>query len=158
MKKKPFFLLTLLFGFGLVACSSDDDSGNNPGQHIPEWKQTVQTGTWKISLYQDDNNDETHHYEGYVFTFGENNILTAVLGDQTISGSWSITLDDDWGDDDDGNNPDDIDFNIFFASPPNFEELSDDWEIISISSSKIELKDDLDDNDDDEDYLTFVKI
>lgn len=84
------------------------------------------------------------------------NVLTAVLGDETITGSWSITQDDDWGDDDDGNHSDEIDFNIFFASPPNFEELSDDWEIVSISSSKIELKDDLDDNDDDR--LIFVKI
>lgn len=34
----------------------------------------------------------------------------------------------------------DIDFNIFFASPADFAELSEDWDIISQSPTKIELK------------------
>lgn len=37
-----------------------------------------------------------------------------------------------------GNN-NDIDFNIFFESPANFNELSADWDIISHSANKIEL-------------------
>jgi len=38
------------------------------------------------------------------------------------------------------NSANEIDFNIFFESPLNFSKLSEDWEIISFTSSKIELK------------------
>ena len=38
-----------------------------------------------------------------------------------------------------GTSSGDIDFNIFFASPVDFSELSEDWDIITNSSSKIEL-------------------
>ena len=39
-----------------------------------------------------------------------------------------------------GNTSGDIDFNIFFGSPADFAELSEDWDIISHSATKIELK------------------
>jgi hypothetical protein len=35
---------------------------------------------------------------------------------------------------------DDLDFIISFASPANFRELSEDWEILSRTASKIKLK------------------
>ncbi|TMM57874.1 hypothetical protein FEE95_00120 [Maribacter algarum] len=50
----------------------------------------------------------------------------------------------------------DIDFNIFFASPADFAELSEDWDIISHSASKIELKH-VSGGDGGIDLLTFEK-
>jgi hypothetical protein len=55
-----------------------------------------------------------------------------------------------------GSSSDDLDFNISFASPPDFEELSDDWDFISQSSSKIELID-VSGGNGGTDYLTFEK-
>jgi len=50
----------------------------------------------------------------------------------------------------------DLDFNIFFASPPDFEDLSDDWDFISHTSTKIELID-MSGGNGGTDYLTFEK-
>ena len=41
--------------------------------------------------------------------------------------------------DDDDDDYGDVDFNIVFSTPADFEELTEDWHIISISNTKIEL-------------------
>lgn len=160
MKTKTLVLFIVMLSFGLMSstCSKDDDSSSDDDQsQIPGWVQTAKVGTWKISLYKDDGEDETYHYTGYAFTFGDNNVLTAVKGDDTTTGSWSITHDSSSGDDDDGGSSGDVDFNIFFSAPPVLEELSDDWDIINITSSKIELVD-VSGGNGGTDHLTFVKI
>lgn len=55
-----------------------------------------------------------------------------------------------------GTSSGDIDFNIFFASPADFAELTEDWDIISHSANKIELID-RDDDGSETDLLTFEK-
>jgi hypothetical protein len=49
-----------------------------------------------------------------------------------------------------------VDFNIVFLSPADFEELSEDWSILSISPSKIELKH-VSGGNGGTDFLTFEK-
>ena len=48
-----------------------------------------------------------------------------------------------------------VKFNISFSSPPDFEELSDDWDILSFSNNTIELIDESGDGS--TDMLTFEK-
>ncbi len=56
-----------------------------------------------------------------------------------------------------GNNGEnEVDFNIFFESPTAFNRLSEDWEIISYTSSKIELRH-ISGGNGDTDLLTFEK-
>ena len=61
-----------------------------------------------------------------------------------MTGSWSIISNSNSNDDDDSSSDDDssddVDFNIFFSSSSNFEELSEDWEIVSYTETRIELK------------------
>ena len=103
----------------------------------------------------DSGTDETSDYTGYSFTFNADGSLDAVNGSTMITGTWSVTSDDS-SDDDDYNSTDDIDFNIFFSAPPNFEELSDDWDIVSRSSTRIELID-ISGGDGSTDTLVFEK-
>nr|WP_315147929.1 hypothetical protein [uncultured Flavobacterium sp.] len=49
-----------------------------------------------------------------------------------------------------------MDFNIAFASPATFLELTDDWEIIERTSTVIKLKD-VSGGNGGTDYLTFTK-
>lgn len=116
----------------MLNCSSDDTTIGTEAL-MQEAIENAQTGTWKITSYIDSGKNETNDYVGYTFTFNENGSLTASNGTNTINGTWSVTKD--------SSDDNDLDFNISFASPPNFEELSDDWDIVSTSLSKIDLID-----------------
>ncbi len=107
-----------------------------------------------FELSFDSDKVETDNFTGYIFTFNDNGALVAVKDSTTITGTWSVT-DSNSSDDDGGSS--DVDLNIFFASPPDFEELSDDWDIISVSNSKIELTD-VSGGNGGTDFLTFEKI
>lgn len=155
MKNSFVNKMVFIFLVGFAFSCNSDDNNNNPNQNIPsvpEVRTVAQTGNWKITYFFD-SGDETYHYNGYVFVFKDNGALEATKDTTTITGTWSVT--NDSSNDDDGNSGD-VDFNIFFAAPPQFEELSDDWDIISISNTKIELID-VSGGNGGTDYLTFEK-
>jgi|SRR5690554_5817109 len=157
MKRKFLFGAFALVAMSLMSstCSNDDD-GNNQSSDLNDLQQITQTGNWTITKYIDSGDDELYHFEGYVFNFKTDGSLEAVKGDTTVVGTWSITNDSNSSDDDDNNSSDDVDFNIFFATPSNFADLSDDWDIISITDNKIELID-ISGGNGGTDYLTFDK-
>lgn len=145
MKKGIYFGLLLMLSFSLMSstCSSDDDDGspNDNSQQIAQIVNTAQSGTWRITNFNDSGQNETSDFAGYDFAFNSDGSLVASNGTTTMTGTWSVT--DDSNSNDDSSNDDDIDFNIFFPVPEtnNFEDLNDDWEIVSITSTKIELID-----------------
>lgn len=122
-------MLCLLF---LNACSSSDDNSSTDATTLIN---TAKSGTWHVTSFTDSGNDETSHFANYNFTFGASNLLTATNGTNTYSGTWSVTSDDSGDDNPSG----DLDFNIAFASPADFAELSEDWDIVSYSSTQIAL-------------------
>ncbi|WP_246516186.1 hypothetical protein [Aequorivita echinoideorum] len=138
-----------------ISCQGDDDSNSQQDAPLQQNIEIVQNGNWRITYYFDTDQEETNHFTGYIFTFNSNNSLVAVKGDNSVTGTWSIT--NGSSSDDDGGSSNDTDFNIFFSSPADFEELSDDWDIISISNSKIELTD-VSGGNGGTDFLTFEKI
>lgn len=113
-------------------CSSDDsNTSTDPTPVI----NTANQGTWRVTSYLNSGTDETNHFTGYNFTFGASNALTASNGTNTYTGTWSVTSDDS-GDDSPSN---DLDFNIGFTTPADFAELTEDWNIVSYSSTTIAL-------------------
>ena len=157
--KKVFNLgMLLMLSFTLMSsmCSSDDDDGstNNNSQQIAEIENTVESGTWRITNFNDSGQNETSDFNGYTFNFGADGVLTATNGTNTYTGTWSVT--EDSSSSDDSSSDDDIDFNIFFSSPEIFAELSDDWDILSHSSNQIQLID-ISGGNGGTDYLTFTK-
>ena len=155
MKKELNFgwMLFLSFMTMLSSCSSNDDDGgsNSNATEIAAIENTVESGSWRITYFYDTDSDETNNFTGYTFSFGSDGVLTASNATNTHTGSWSITDSSS-----SSSSSDDIDFNIAFSAPPNFEELSDDWEIIMRSSTKIELID-ISGGNGGTDYLTFEK-
>ena len=147
MRTYIFYLVAAVF---MLGCSSDDDNLTNDNS-ISEIESNVMKDTWRITKYMDSGVDELNYFTGYNFTFGENDVLTATNGANTYTGIWSITNDSSSDD-----SPDDLDFNIFFSSPVDFEDLTDDWDIVSQSSVKIELID-VSGGNGGTDYLTFEK-
>jgi len=143
--------LSLLLVFTISSCSSDDDNTDDSSSNQDIVENTVQTGNWRITKYIDSGDNETNHFSGYTFSFNSDNTLVAANGTNTYNGTWSVT-DNNSGDD----SLDDLDFNIFFASPDDFEELSDDWHFLSRTDTKIELID-ISGGNGGTDYLTFEK-
>ena len=141
-----FFLFGTLF---YLSCSNEDDS---PATSIQKQVQeNVQKGTWRITKFIDSGDDETNHFTGYSFTFNSSGIINASNGINSYNGTWSIT-DSDSNDD----SQDDLDFNINFNVTNDFEDLNDDWDFVSQTSTKIELID-ISGGNGGTDYLTFEK-
>lgn len=154
-KLKLIPLLAMIFMLNVASmCSNDDDSPNPSNNSDPTpIINTVTQGTWRITFYEDSGDNHTNYFTGYNFTFGSSNVLTASNGTNTYTGFWSVTNSD--SNDDSPSN--DLDFNILFSSPANFaDELSDDWDILSRTDTKIELVD-VSGGNGGTDYLTFEK-
>lgn len=147
-------VLAFLFMLNVASmCSNDDDNSNNNSQDPTPVINTVSDGTWRITFYEDDGVDETYHFTGYNFTFGASNVLTASNGTNNYTGVWSVTNSNS----NDDSSSSDLDFNIMFSSPAVFaDELTDDWDIISYTDTKIQLVD-VSGGNGGTDYLTFEK-
>jgi hypothetical protein len=153
MKRLKILSVFLLIYVVNVAsmCSDDDDNFTPTNVNQTQVINTVMSGTWRITNYVDSGTNETANYAGYNFTFGAGNVLTAVGGGATHSGIWSVT---DSNSNDDTLN--DLDFNIAFSTPTILLDLSDDWDIVSRTDTKIELID-VSGGNGGTDYLTFEK-
>lgn len=138
---KSIILLALV---ALLSCD-DDNSSINQGSVT----DTMKRGTWRVTSFIEDGNDETYYFTGYTFTFGSSNVLTATKNTNTYSGTWVVTNSSSSG----------TKFKITFPIPPapaDFDELNDDWNVLTMTDSKIELKH-VSGGDGSIDLLTFQK-
>lgn len=142
----------IIFSIVFMACSTDDDSNNSESNSSSSTQATsiVQSGTWRITYFFDSDKDETSNFSGYSFKFNEDGSLIATKGNTTVSGTWSVTSSSSSSSGDD--------FNIFFSVPEtsDFDDLIDDWDIISVTSNKIQLTD-VSGGNGGTDFLTFEK-
>lgn len=132
-----------------ASCTKDNDDPNNTIQS--QVQTNVQTRTWRITRYIDSGKDETSHFSGYNFTFQSSGVLTATNGTNTYTGTWSIS-DSNSNDD----SQDDLHFNIQFNLTNDFDDLTDDWDFVSQSPTRIELID-ISGGGSGTDYLTFER-
>ncbi len=137
-------LTLLLLSFLFVGCTTDDaeDDLQDDNQQAQQIESVAQSGSWRITNFNDSGQDETSDFAGYSFTFNSDGTLVATNGTNTLTGTWSVN-DSSSSSDDDDYSDDDLDFNIFFAvsDSSDFEDLNDDWDVVSASASKIELID-----------------
>ena len=134
----------------VISCTNkNDDTPSNTTQTTV--KTNVQSGTWRITKFIDSGTDETNHFAGFNFTFNSSGVLNANNGTTIYDGNWSIT-DSNSNDD----SQDDLDFNISFNLTNDFEDLNDNWDFISQSTTTIALID-ISGGNGGTDYLTFEK-
>lgn len=155
MKNLSFYSVLVIFTLlnTVSSCNSDDNPASTaPLVDVAPIVNAMTQGTWRVTYYVDHTQNETDHFTGYNFTFGAGNVLTASNGTITNTGTWSVT--NNISNDDSSN--DNVDFNILFTSPPDFEDISDDWDIISRTDTKMQLID-VSGGNENTDYLTFEK-
>jgi hypothetical protein len=141
MKKKLLAIGCLLSVF-FMGCKKDDVVTPNLSAEVTN---TLKTGTWRVSYYWDNDQDETASFNGFSFQFLNNNTVTASKNNNTISGSWATGTDDS-----------SVKLFLNFVSPPDFESISGDWKISLHSPTQINLVDSSGGNGT-EDYLRFTR-
>ena len=121
----------LLVLFIISSCNKDKKAVKQIDKNIIE-------GTWRITSFNDSGDDETYHFTNYNFTFSDNGSVSASNGSTTVSGTWSTS---------NSNSNDDSSSDVHFIlnfpvddSHP-FEDLNDDWDVVSQSKTKLDLKD-----------------
>ena len=142
----------ILISVALSSCTKSSINGSSNASVQSQVQTHVQSGGWRISKFIDSGTDETSNFNGFSFSFQSNGVLNATNGSVNYSGTWSIT-DSNSNDD----SKDDLDFNINFNLTNDFEDLNDDWDIVSYSSNKIELYD-VSGGGGGTDYLTIEKM
>ncbi len=123
---KTTFFTCLVILFGVLACSKTSPK---------KVEKTITDGSWKITLFMEDNEDETYYFNGFVFTFKSDNTVSAVNGSTTINGTWKLEKESD------DDNPKHTELILNFPVQNNFDELNDDWHVIKLESKRIELED-----------------
>ncbi len=119
--------LLLTFSFAMFSCTKDDSSTDNTPAQLDE---NFTSGTWKVTLFEEDGVNQTGYFNGYNFNFNTNKTVVATNSSNTVNGSWNSFVDS-------GSTKFDLNFNAL--SGP-FEEISEDWRVISNSATKIELR------------------
>jgi len=84
-------------------------------------------GLWFVASYIDSGVDETNDYTGYNVDFNIGNAVAATNGSNTNNGTWIVS-----------SNGQELDLN--FTGTP-FNEFNSSWDIISVLSNRIELRD-----------------
>jgi hypothetical protein len=143
---------TILLSIGLLTMATACSKWQNNQQQITKISTD---GTWSISSYIDDGDDETTDFSTFRLHFMESGVLhgTDLLSSSSTpyEGTWSLT-DSNSNDD----SIDDLDFNMNFNVGNKLDDLSDDWDIISYTDTEIKLID-VSGGGGGTDYLTLTK-
>lgn len=99
-------------------------------------------GLWTVSSYLDDGNNETNDYNGFTFDFKADGSVVTDNG-SAINGTWASQ---------NGDNTLVLDFGDVMP----LDEFNDDWDVISVSGTQVELRD-VSGGDGGVDTLIFVK-
>ena len=103
---------------------------------IPEIRNIALGGTWNIALYQEGEVDMTSSYEGMDFNFStDHQVEVSINADPITNGLWRVLRDSD----------ENLKFYINFDTDDELAELTEDWKIVSVTTTQIKLTDETDD-------------
>lgn len=138
--KRVFIFSILIKAIMLpLACTSGGNSS------IADTGQVISSGTWHVTLFVDNNIDETTNFTGYGFIFSSGGAIAATKNAVTTNGTWTV-------------NNSSNKFNIDLGPKGNTNiplgDLTNDWQIISSNVTEVRLKND---NSTSNEFLTFTK-
>src|SRR5829696_7369837 len=139
-------LIAIAMGTILTACSKDDDnSADNSGISVAAVQNSLQAGTWRVTYFWDKDHDETSNFSGYHFTFFTAGTIMAMNTTEHVQGTWSAGTDNSK-----------VKLNLAFTSSSNFQDLTEDWQVIERTATRIKLQH-TSGGYGDTDFLTFEK-
>ncbi len=141
--KRILLLLTVVV---FASCSSDDDAGDIYTSEFEEINATLPQGEWNISTFIDGEEDKTSTFESFIFIFDADGTVEGKTDLFTESGTWAY----------DNTSSASEKLVLLFGEINPFNEINDDWDIVSLNNSKVELSDD--DGNGNIKLLSFTKI
>ncbi len=113
------FSVTLLF----TACSNTGEYGATKSV-----APVVTNGDWRVSLFMDNNNDQTNDYNGYLFNFNASGDIVVTINGNAVTGSWN-----------ENSTAKNLSLN-FNSADPVLNKLNDTWNIKQISAAQVNLE------------------
>ena len=150
MKKSIFKLTFVSLVLLTTACTTDSENDEiaNLAQlqaDVTEISSTATTGPWSITNFVDSGKNETADFEGYGFSFNEDGSLVADNGNTSITGTWSVTIDDNSNDDsnDDSSSNDNVDdcYNCTVEQLTEVLTACEDWFVDKLERNDNDLED-----------------
>lgn len=126
--KKLVLILSII---ALASCSSDDDAGDVITNEFERITTVLPQGTWKVSTLIDGNEDQTVAFESFVFTFNEDGRVNGETDLFTDTGNWNYR----------STSQDGEQLILEFSDVTPFDKITDDWSIVSVTNSQVELSD-----------------
>ncbi|WP_108423739.1 hypothetical protein [Flagellimonas amoyensis] len=112
----------------LRVCNDNADDGD-----VVEIRNIAMDGPWNIALYKEAEVDLTTSFAGMDFDFSSMYQVEVSLNQDPIeTGLWRVVRDSEEG----------LKCYLNFETDGDLLELTDDWKVVSITSTRIELKDD----------------
>ncbi|HRZ41166.1 MAG TPA: hypothetical protein P5228_00515 [Bacteroidales bacterium] len=136
--KKNLFALAAIAVILFTGCSKDDSS-------VASVTKQIGGTSWVVTYYWDKDKDETYKFQNYTFAFSSGSVAEALQGGNVQTGTWVFDTSDDSHDH----------FIINFPVVTPLDDLNDDWHVVKITDSVIELKDESGSGG--TEYLTFKK-
>ncbi len=107
----------------------NDNSGDGD---VPEIRNIMMGGDWVVAQYKDNGMDETANYTGFDFSFTtDHRIVVSTNADPVQRGLWRVLRDSDGK----------LKAYLNLGVEDPFGEFTDDWDIVSVTANRIELKD-----------------
>lgn len=111
----------------LKVCDDSADDGD-----VSEIRNTLMGGAWSVTLYQEGELDYTASYTGMDFNFqAVHQLQVSVNADPIANGLWRVLRDSEEG----------LKLYINFDTMDELAELTEDWKFVSMTATRIELKD-----------------
>ena len=127
--KKVILALTI-FTAVFTACKKNNDN-NTSSVSTAAVNSTVTSGTWRVTLFNNNGTDKTANFNGFNFTFATSGSLLAANGILSITGTWSTRVDDSK-----------VKLTINFPGPSmsTFLELNEDWEVTGRTDIQVTMR------------------
>lgn len=127
LKVKTFALLCFITSIN-TSCSSDDSVSQ--ATLVTLGQTALTNGTWKVSFYSENNVNKTTEFSGYNFVFTPTGPMMATSNATEFPGVWVMGVDSG-----------SAKLNLtFFATNGPLEEITEDWNVLDVSTNIIKLK------------------
>ncbi len=109
-----------------------DDPGTNVDGDVMEIRNVMMGGEWMVAHYSEGEVDETQNFMPYSFVFGPEHVMSITLGDTgtTQPGIWRVLRNSDGK----------LKVYLNAGIEGVLANLTDDWDFVSMTSNRIELK------------------